>query len=277
MREMSVGATARSSDVRPAGPTGVPPQRDPVVSAAPAGGWRTWFRSLVATAKGRLAGASALLLATLLLDAAALALFGHLADEVMEGETKAVDTSLFLYFRSIASPGLDELARLVSAMGSEVVGLLLVVLTAYFVMVRRYGAAASLVLVTAGAQLLNDVLKDFFRRPRPIESTSFIRAQVWSFPSGHAMVSAAFYLFLIYVGWRLLHGAARWVWAGVLVTLVLLIGLSRMYLGVHYLTDVIAGYAAGAAWTAAVIAAGRLLALRRGRYRPAPQTASISA
>ncbi len=259
----------------PADPAHISPRQDPVVSRAPVGSWRTWLRHLFTTAKGRLAGASALLVVALVVDAVALGFFGELANHVMEGETKAVDGGLFLFFRGVASPGLDELAQIVSAMGSEVVGLLLVLLTIYFVIVRRFGAAASLVVVTAGAQLLNDVLKDHFQRARPTELTSIIMAQAWSFPSGHAMVSAAFYLFLIYVGWRLLRGAARWAWAGILATLVLLIGLARMYLGVHYLTDVVAGYTAGGAWTIAVIAAGRLLALRRRRHRPAPQPASI--
>jgi undecaprenyl-diphosphatase len=148
-------------------------------------------------------------------------------------------------------------------MGSEVVAALLLILTLYFVVRRRWGTAVSLVVVTAGAQLLNDVLKDHFRRTRPLAVTSFIGAQVWSFPSGHAMVSAAFYLFLVYVGWRLLRGAARWAWSATLLLLVVLIGLSRMYLGVHYLTDVVAGYAAGTAWMVAVVLAGRALTVRR--------------
>jgi membrane-associated phospholipid phosphatase len=81
------------------------------------------------------------------------------------------------------------------------------------------------------------------------------------------MVAAAFYLFLAYVGWRLLRGPARVAWAGLLVALVLLIDVARLYLSAHYLTDVVAGNAVGLAWTAAVVGAGNLLALRR---RPSP-------
>jgi undecaprenyl-diphosphatase len=251
---------------------------DPTVAAASPSGWRRWLGYLLTRAKARLAEVSLALLGALLLEGVALAFFGNLADEVAEGETQALDESSFHFLRGFASPGLDALARLVSAMGSEVVAALLLILTLYFVVHRRWGTAVSLVVVTGGAQLLNNVLKDHFRRTRPLAVTSFIGAQVWSFPSGHAMVSAAFYLFLAYVGWRLLPGAARWAWSGALMLLVLLIGLSRMYLGVHYLTDVVAGYAAGTAWMVAVVLAGRALAVRRPVARePASPTRSGTA
>jgi hypothetical protein len=80
-----------------------------------------------------------------------------------------------------------------------------------------------------------------------------IPAQAFSFPSGHAMVSMAFYCFLAYVSWRVLRGWQRAAWAAGLLLLVLLVGLSRLYLGVHYLTDVAAGYLAGFIWADAVI------------------------
>jgi undecaprenyl-diphosphatase len=247
-----------------------PVYRDPVVATGGGAAWAAWLRHLLTAARARLAGAAALLLGTLLVGAAALGLFGAVADGVTEGETAAVDRGVAAALRGAASPPLDDLARLVSALGSEVVAVLLVALVGYFAWRRRWGAAASLVLVTVGAQLLNDVLKDHFRRPRPAPLTGLIPAQAWSFPSGHAMVAAAFYLFLAYVGWRLLRGRARLAWAGLLVALVLLIDVSRLYLSAHYLTDVVAGNAVGLAWTAAVVGAGNLLALRR---RPPPPPA----
>ena len=253
--------------VPPSGAPAPPVDQDPVVATGGGAAWRAWLRQLLTAARARLAGAAALLLGALAVGAAALALFGALADEVTEGETAAVDQGVAAAFRGTASPSLDELARLVSALGSEVVAVLLVALVGYFGWRRRWGAAASLVLVTVGAQLLNTVLKDHFRRPRPAPLTGLIPAQAWSFPSGHAMVAAAFYLFLAYVGWRLLRGPARVAWAGLLVVLVLLIDVSRLYLSAHYLTDVVAGNAVGLAWTAAVVGAGNLLALRR---RPSP-------
>jgi undecaprenyl-diphosphatase len=239
--------------------------RDPVVATGSGAAWAAWLRQLLSAGRARLAGAAALVLGALAIGAAALWVFGAIADEVSEGDTAAVDGAVAAALRGIASPALDELARIVSALGSEAVAVLLVVLVGYFAWQRRWGAAASLGLITAGAQLLNNVLKDHFRRPRPAPLTGLIPAQAWSFPSGHAMVAAAFYFFLAYVGWRLLRGAARWVWAGLLVALVLAIDLSRLYLNAHYLTDVVAGNAVGLAWTAAVVGAGNLLALRRRR------------
>jgi undecaprenyl-diphosphatase len=121
----------------------------------------------------------------------------------------------------------------------------------------------SLLLVVVGAQLLNNVLKDAFQRERPTPVTGLISAQQFSFPSGHAMVSAAFYLFLAYMAWKLIRG--RWqraLMVGGLVLLVLLIGISRLYLEAHYLTDVIAGYLAGVLWAESVILGGWVLTMR---------------
>ena len=129
----------------------------------------------------------------------------------------------------------------------------------------------SLVVTVVGAQLLNNVLKDWFHRTRPAPIDALIPAQAFSFPSGHAMVAAAFYLFVGYLAWRLLAGWLRIICMALLVLIALLIGVARLYLGVHYLTDVVAGYVAGIAWTETVIIGAHLLG-RRGRRpaRPSP-------
>ncbi len=119
--------------------------------------------------------------------------------------------------------------------------------------------------MSTGAQLLNNVLKDLFQRTRPAPVAGLIPAQAFSFPSGHAMVAAAFYLFLAYLGWRLLRGWRQVAFTGTLLALILAIGLARLYLGVHYLTDVVAGYLAGFLWTDAVIIGGHLLGRRRSK------------
>jgi undecaprenyl-diphosphatase len=164
------------------------------------------------------------------------------------------------------------IAALASFMGSEVVVVLGSLLVATFVIQRRFGAAGMLVLVTGGAQLLNNVLKDAFHRVRPETVIGWIAAQQYSFPSGHAMVSAAFYGYLNYLAWRLLHGWIRLLVSALVTLLILAIGASRIYLQAHYLSDVIAGYLCGFLWSDSLIVASRLLVGRRER-RPKPHRA----
>ena len=221
---------------------------------------------LVSEARERLAGATLLLVGALAGIALALGAFGGLAGEVMEGDTQTLDNAVLAALRGTASPAQTDVAHVLSFMGSELVAALLVVFLGVFLWRKQWGAAGSLLLVTGGAQLLNNLLKDLFQRTRPAPVMGYIPSQAWSFPSGHAMVAAAFYFFLAYVAWKVLRGWAQVAASGGLLVLVLLIGWSRLYLGVHYLTDVAAGYAAGAAWAATVIVAGHILSFRPWRY-----------
>jgi undecaprenyl-diphosphatase len=155
-------------------------------------------------------------------------------------------------------------------MGSEGVALLGVVLLVLLGLRGRWGAVVGLLLAAGGAQLLNSLLKGEFQRVRPSPVLGMIPVQSFSFPSGHAMEAAAFYGFLAYLGWRLLQGGARAAYLAGLVFLVFAIGLSRLYLGVHYFTDVLAGYLAGFIWVDAVILGGHMLTRRRARQPDAP-------
>jgi membrane-associated phospholipid phosphatase len=253
---------------------------DPTVAAASRAGWRAWLVGLarhgqqqlarlgVALTLGFFGGICALyFFATVaggfLGGICALYFFATVAGDVVDQDTQALDTAVLLRLRGVASPSLDLAAAVASALGSEVVAVLLVLLLLIFGWQRRWGTAVALLLTTAGAQMLNNVLKDLFQRTRPAPVVGLIPAQSFSFPSGHAMVSMAFYSFLAYLSWRILRGWLRWVVTVAFLVLVLLIGLSRLYLGVHYLTDVVAGYIAGLFWTDAVIIGGALLARRR--------------
>jgi undecaprenyl-diphosphatase len=247
-----------------------PLAQDMVVAAGDSESWAAWLRLLLTRARSRLAQASLVLVGALLGGVFGLWLFAKVADDVMEQETHGLDNAVYLSLRQFASPGLDRLATALSWMGSELVAVLLAVLLLVMAYQRRWGVAVSLAMVAAGAQFLNNVLKAFFQRQRPNPTTFFIPAQAFSFPSGHAMVSASFYCFVAYLGWRLIpNRVARVVLVVVLGVVVFLIGLSRVYLGVHYFTDVIAGYAAGLVWTEAVILAGMFLSVRgRSLARP---------
>lgn len=248
------------------------PQQDPVVAQRSLHGWVRWVWRLLVRGREWVAGAGLALVLAFFAAVASLYLFAGLAENVVERDSQALDDAVLYGLRQYQSPWLDSVMYGISFMGSEAVAILLVLLLAVFGVQRRWGAALSLMVVTVGAQLLNNVLKDLFQRTRPAPVDGFIAAQAWSFPSGHAMVSAAFYLFLAYVAWRLLRGPLRGLVTGGLITLVLLIGLSRLYLGVHYLTDVAAGYVAGAFWTDAVVLGGRFLG--RASRRPLPAGAS---
>ena len=247
--------------------------RDPTVAQASPRGWRAWGLALLAHGKKRLLALGLTLVAGFGMGLLALYWFAALAEEVVEGDTAALDGAVLVMLRQFSSPVADTLAHVVSFCGSELVAILLVVAVAGLGRRGRWGAVAGLLVTTVGAQLLNNVLKDLFHRtrPAPVEWLA-VPAQAWSFPSGHAMVSAAFYLFLAYLGWRIMRGRVRVLWTVGLLVLVLAIGFSRLYLGVHYLTDVVAGYIAGFLWTDTVIVGEALLARRRApRLAPTPE------
>jgi undecaprenyl-diphosphatase len=129
---------------------------------------------------------------------------------------------------------------------------------------RDWFRAVALTLAVVGGTLLNDLLKALFHRGRPETAIEFINYQSWSFPSGHAMNSLIGFGFVAYL--LLEHTTDRRARVAIIAaTLVLvgLVGFSRLYLGVHYLSDVIAGYLAGAVWLLVCIAALRFAERQR--------------
>ena len=258
------GESRRGAPSMPAtSPTSTPTQADPTLAVASSGAWRAWLAQLVTAGRSRLAALGIALVLGFGAGLVTLYLFAALATTVAEGDTERVDFAVLAWLRERQSPILDSVAWYCSLLGSEVLAVLLVLMLGAFAFRRRWGAAVALLLVTVGAQLENNVLKDLFQRARPAPVTGLIPAQAFSFPSGHAMVAAAFYAFMVYLSWRLLRGWLRVACVAALVLVVLLVGVSRLYLGVHYFTDVVAGYMAGLFWTNAVVTGGALLTRRR--------------
>jgi undecaprenyl-diphosphatase len=186
-----------------------------------------------------------------------LALLGFLSVGLLvaSGISTSLDNAILDGLHRSATPTVITAALLVSMLGSEAVFVLLP-LSAIVLWFRRLRwQALEVVVATIGAQALNDVLKLFFHRPRPsgLVVASSLPGQAYSFPSGHAMVSIAFYGVLAYIGWRLLHGRARGAWIAVMVGVVLLIGVARLILEAHYPTDVLASWAAGLVWVDATL------------------------
>ncbi len=130
--------------------------------------------------------------------------------------------------------------------------------------------AAFVVVTTAGSALLNSLVKLAVDRARPVLDDPVAHAAGMSFPSGHAQSAMVAASVLLLVFLPLLRGAWRWVAVGGAVVYVLAVGFARVTLGVHYVSDVLAGYALGAAWVAAMIAAFNAWRQERGHPRADP-------
>jgi undecaprenyl-diphosphatase len=199
----------------------------------------------------------------------AVALFAWLAGRVAAGAPIWFDAGVRGFFYTHSRPALTSLMRFVTALGE--LGPL-VVLTAVAVAAllaahwRR--AAGSFVVTMVGAFVLDTALKLLFHRPRPDAFFGTPEPASYSFPSGHALFSICFWgVLAAVVTARVRSLAARiaiWAVAG---TAMCLLGLSRIYLGVHYPSDVLAGYAAALVWVAAVAWVDRLLERRTRRER----------
>jgi undecaprenyl-diphosphatase len=196
-----------------------------------------------------------------LLSLAALSLFAwafvEIAGEVLEGDTATLDRAILLALRearNLADPigpsWLEEAARDVTALGGHVV-LTIVTLAAfvYLLMTRKSHAAVLVAAAVGGGMLLSTGLKMGFERPRPDLVPHAARVYTASFPSGHAMLSAVTYLTLGALLARVQPSRRLKAFLlGLAVTLTILVGASRVYLGVHWPTDVLAGWCVGAAW-----------------------------
>lgn len=186
---------------------------------------------------------------------AALAMWGfaQLADEVLEKETQSFDTQILLALRHLHTQLLDRVAIAITILGEPT--LLLVICLSLAVVLaigKRRSEATTLAIAASGAVGLNYWLKALFARDRPALWERVVDVSFQSFPSGHAMVSMVIYGL---IGYLLANRFPRWRWAIVPLTIILItaIGMSRLYLGVHWPTDVIAGYTAGLVWLIACI------------------------
>ena len=189
--------------------------------------------------------------------------FAELADGVVEGESRRFDRGSLLWIHAHSPEWLEGPMRLVTALGYYwvVLPLLAAVVSVFFI--RGWRLSATLLLVsTVGGFLLTTFLKGVFERARPELFDSGYSASFYSFPSGHATVAVGFYGALTLILAYRLRGFARWVVVGVGVSLVLLIGFSRLYLGVHYPTDVLAGFLAAPSWV--IFVGGRVCGVALG-------------
>lgn len=181
---------------------------------------------------------------------AALALWGfyQIADEVLEKETQAFDTQVLLTIAQWHRPWLDRCMVLVTDLGQPTILVIASLLLSGLLLWRqRRSETMALAVAAFGAVLLNTLLKNLFTRDRPELWQHIVDVQFYSFPSGHAMVSMVVFGMIGYLLARQLRRWRSWI-AGWTVLLIAAIGFSRLYLGVHWPTDIVAGYAAGFVW-----------------------------
>jgi membrane-associated phospholipid phosphatase len=161
--------------------------------------------------------------------------------------------------------------RVLSFIGSTTVWLALFTAVVAWLMWRRLPRLALFVVVTvAGSSVLNLVVKQAVHRARPVLPDPVAHATGMSFPSGHAQAALVGFAVLLLVFLPLLRGAWRAIAVAVAALLTIGIGFSRVALGVHYVSDVLAGYVLGAAWVIAMTAAFNALRLERGRPKARP-------
>ena len=196
---------------------------------------------------------------------ATLAFLGWLADEVLEGSTRQFDDATRAAVHTLASPPLTLFMRAISFLGSTqfltVASIVAIALFAW----RKWGREAKLFALTMiGASLLNITLKLAFKRPRPVPFFNLTTPESFSFPSGHSLASCVFFAGLAaLLSGRIKHKRPRTIVWTIAIVLFLLIGVSRIYLGVHYTTDVIAGFAAASIWILVVRYVEQILVRRR--------------
>lgn len=218
----------------------------------------------------------ALVLFTALIVVLALLAFIKITGEVLEGDTREFDEWLLRALRQpgqptipIGPPWLMEAARDITVFGGHTVLVVILVLTlGYLALDRKYAAMCFVAVAACGGGLLSTAMKSLIGRPRPAVVAHLVTVTSPSFPSGHAMLAAVTFLTL---GALLARFAARRrvrvYCLSVALLLAFLVGASRVYLGVHYPTDVISGWAAGLAWALGCWLVARYLQYR-GKVEP---------
>ena len=178
--------------------------------------------------------------------------FAELAERVREGGTQSFDEAVLRRLDAVQAPWVDGFMVEVTALGNGLVVLAIAVVAATFLWLTRHRySAALLASATLGSILLNTMLKAYFDRPRPQVVSWGTHVSTSSFPSGHATSAIVVYATVAYLVARLQRRRlSRAITMAISAVVVLLIAASRLFLGVHYPTDVLAGLVSGLAWAA---------------------------
>jgi membrane-associated phospholipid phosphatase len=181
---------------------------------------------------------------------APLGIFGSLAEDIVEKERFSFDNPALLFLHGHRSAYMDSIMKAITDAGSgPVLFIVCVLLAAYLLAQRNRAGAAYVATCLTGSALLNQLCKHVFARTRPDLWLSSLPETSFSFPSGHAMNSIALCAALVIVLWP---GKWRVAALSCSAVFVLLVGMSRVYWGVHYPSDIVAGWACGIAWVCSV-------------------------
>jgi membrane-associated phospholipid phosphatase len=177
-----------------------------------------------------------------------LGVVAWLSTEVWEKETFSFDRSFLLWLHQFANPQLDRLFLFFTALGDPptVVTIFLITIV-WLILKRHYTDGIRFAIACAGGVVINQEMKLFFAKPRPELWPRLITDTTFSFPSGHAVGSMIIYGFMAYILAKKLREYKLYIYA-IASTVIIATGLSRLYLGIHYPTDVIAGYGVGILW-----------------------------
>lgn len=189
--------------------------------------------------------------------------FAELADEVHDGDTLAIDQAILRAINTTAAPGWDTFYLGITQLGGVVGIISLTLIGLTILLVKRHRKWATILAVSvAGAAIINLVLKFIFERSRPDLWQQLVTETSYSFPSGHAMLSSVFAFAVIAICW---HTRYRVVATIVALSFMVLVSFSRLYLGVHYPTDVAAGWIVSALWICIVLVSVNGLQYYRAR------------
>ena len=227
----------------------------------------------------RFGGVDLRLLLTALVLLAGVWVFLALAYEVSIGGSPSFDEKVLRNLRQPGDPSdawgpewLEEVGRDLTALGGAAALLLVTAAVAgYFVLTRSYRALLLLVVATSGGLLLTVLLKAVYDRPRPSVVPHLAPVYTASFPSAHSMLSAVVYLTLgELLARQVKERRLRIYFVSIAILLSFLVGVSRLYMGVHYPTDVLAGWSVGLAWALLCGLVARRLQRRGAVERPPP-------
>lgn len=204
----------------------------------------------------------------------ALNLFAEISDEILENSGQAFDARVTDYVLSFRSDALTNFFIIITNMGKFYAYLIMaaVVCVFLFLKFKNWKFILQLLAVTILSALSNMALKLFFGRARP-SIEHLVSVETLSYPSGHAMAAMAFYGFLIYLLFHIKMAKwLRWLLCVVFAVFIFLVGMSRIYLGVHYPTDVAGGFIAGLIWVMFCIVLFNIIVLfQRKRARKHPE------